>query len=78
MEPTLDYAFVSGDALPVSHSVIFSDMSDTEFRIICAYRAMNIHGNPDLFDQFVMRYDPKIVGPIVRRYRSSLENGFSS
>ena len=78
MENTLDYAFVSGDALPVSHSLIFSDMSDAEFRIICAYRATQLQGNPDLFDQLSMRYDSELVARTVSRYRKALLSGTSS
>lgn len=54
----------------VSQETIYSDLTDSEFRILCAFMARTAE-TEDRFDEFAMRYDSKLVADIVLRYRQA-------
>lgn len=59
-----------GWPMVLQQSLIFSELSDDEFRIACAYLVRDEH-NSDRFDDFVTRYDSKLVADVVKWVRDS-------
>jgi hypothetical protein len=58
----------------VDTETIYSDLSDSEFRILCAFMART-PDTEDRFDEFAMGYDSKMVADIVLRYRRGQAEG---
>ena len=54
------------NSIIVRKDSIFSDLTDEEFRIICAYRSANEFGE---FDQFALQYESRVVADAIRKYR---------
>jgi hypothetical protein len=55
----------AGWPIVVKQELIFSDLSDSQFRIVCAYLARD-EDNNEAFEELVANYNPEGVADMVR------------